>query len=186
MSRKRNSGGKVNAFLTRLLLPVILTACLETKPKVLGQDAKVDFGAINTNASASFKVNFALVNTSNSTIYVQGNTNAKSTLIATCNFAGTGCQCKFLDASGNTLATTSNSQISYDDPGNYYRCVYSGAQPITSVASVTLQSLDGGTSTGPTTVNTNSSLTLSQLIGPDLDLNRVRYVFRYEIGRAHV
>lgn len=181
MERNPKTTGKLLTLLAVLAPCVSVTACLNIQPKVLGQQGKFDFGAFNTSSSGTFKFNFAYFDSSRSanTIYLQAATNSKSTVIGSCNFTGTGCTCNFLDGAGKTLYTTTSSDISYDDPGNYYRCVYKGASPIANVASVTIQSLDGATTSGPVTVATPATLTLSELIGTDLDINRVRYIYQY-------
>lgn len=178
----RKNEGKLLTILFALLA-LSLTSCLDQKPKVLGSSSKYDFSSFDTDASELFRFNFVL--RKGTTFYAQGASNSKAGLISTCNFAGTGCECDFLNSSGASLYVASGSNISYDDRGNYYRCVYNGSTSVTSVASVKIRNISGSVTTDAISVDTDGTdstpvtLTLAKLIGSELDLNRVRTIYRY-------
>ena len=178
-----------------LVAPLLLFAagCLDQKPKVLGSGKRFDFNAFDGGTQNLFKFNFALRGTTTSgvtTFYLQGAANTKAGMVGTCNFAGSGCECKFLDSAGATLDTASgSSQVIYDDRGNYYKCLYDGASAATLVSTIKIQNVAGSIISDAINVETDANsvggggvvtLTLAKLIGTELDLNRVRHVFRYE------
>jgi hypothetical protein len=159
-----------------------ITACLQSKPKVLGKN-KPTFNRSDSANSNSFKFNFAFRDSTaaapdDRTIYIQGSANSKTPIMSTCNSAGTNCVCEFLDSSGAELEETdaSASEISYDQTGNYLRCDYDGV--IANLASVRVRNQNSTVTSSTLTVDT--SLTAQKLIGDDLDVNLVRTIYRYE------
>ena len=102
------------AVFAAVLVPTFLvTACLNSEPKVLGQQGLFDFSAFNgAGVSASFVFNFALattttttvnnVTTTVNTVALQGSTNAQSAITGTCNLnAQTAASTNFVPATGN-------------------------------------------------------------------------------------
>ena len=182
-------GRKIALAAVVLLTPVAITACLNIQPKVLGQSGRFDFSAFNNGTSTgSFRFNFALAQTTGSvnTVGIQASVNSATTAIGNCNLSGTGCVCVFQDAASNTIATTNSTQIAYDEPGNYFTCTFPGtAAQFGQVVYVTLNNIAGTVSSGQLLVKTATpglanSLTLQDLVGPDLDANKVRTVSRYQ------
>ena len=114
------------------LILSLFQGCLDSKPKTLGSNRKLDFSSSDSGTQNSFKFNFALKGAtrgSSTMVYLQGAANTKSGMIGTCNLAGTGCICEFLDNAGTVLESTTSSTISYDERGNYFRCSYSSTTP---------------------------------------------------------
>jgi|GEM_PF-2722231 len=174
-----------------LIAAFLLSGCLDNRPKVLGTGKKFDFSSFDTGTQNLFKFNFALLGDTvtrngraTTTFYMQGSANTKAGMIGTCNLAGTGCVCKYFQADGVTSAGADSggtSGISYDDRGNYFRCNYVDTTP-SGVAFIKLQNLSETIVSAPIpvdTTGTNGTLTIGKLIGTDLDLKRVRHVFRY-------
>ncbi|MGZ3657959.1 MAG: hypothetical protein ACXVCS_20550 [Bdellovibrionota bacterium] len=171
-------GRKAFALLAILLPTLVITACLNAEPKILGQQGKFDFSAFNgSGVQGQFLFNYALQ--SGTTVGVQGSTNSKSAIIGTCNLNGTSCMCQFLAADGTTvLGSTNSSQILYDESGNYFNCTVPGGVTIPTNGQIRVSNLDG--SVVSTAMAISSSLTVGQLIGSDLDANHVRTVYRYQ------
>lgn len=169
-----------------LLSGFLATSCFNAEPKILGRMNKLDFSTLDNGSQSQFKFNFAILN--GSVAYLQGAATAKSNLIGVCNLAGTACACNFFDASGTLLYTSKSSEMSYEEPGNYFRCTYSGSSAIANVASVVMKNQTGSISSDSLAIKTVPSggvagtLTLSDLIGTDVDINRVRTVYRYACG----
>jgi hypothetical protein len=168
--------------IAAILLPTLgITACLNTQPKVLGQQGVFDFSAFNgSGVQGLFTFNFGLITqattggVTTNTVSVQGSNNAKSAIIGTCNLTGSSCLCNFTDSQGHALG--SPVATTYDSDGNYLTCV--APNNIAGlVSNVTVTNLDASVSSIVTPVT--STLTLNQLIGSDLDANRVRTVSRY-------
>jgi hypothetical protein len=157
------------------------TSCLDIKPKTLGQQGIFDFSSLDTNGSSTFKFNFAMIQTTRSTsiVYVQGSINSKSSIIGTCNLAGTGCACYFADTDGKELGATDGTGISYDEPGNYFRCTVPSDVDVAEISTVTMKNLNGDVTSDAFEVKTLADISLAELIGADLDANRVRTISRY-------
>jgi hypothetical protein len=165
---RRDLGWKLLVGLTALTA----TACLNIQPKILGQKGAFSFDAFSTSGSTTFKFNFATYDSGTKMVKLQGSVNSKSSEIGTCNLAGTGCVCTITDSTGANFVTTS-TQITYDEPGNYYRCQYTGsATPI----SVRIANLNGNVVSDTLTIKTP---TLADVLGSDLDSKRLRTVSRY-------
>ena len=109
-----------------LILPALLASSCDFQPKILGAKGKLDFSTLDTSANA-FQFNFALLSTSTTNqVEIQGAGNSRGGVISTCNLNGTACQCELLLAStGAVVETTTASNISYDEKGNYFRCRFS-------------------------------------------------------------
>lgn len=170
-----------------LLVAFTATGCLDQKPKVLGGKKQLDFSAFDGGTQNLFKFNFALKGTTSggsTTFYLQGASNTKAGLVGTCNFAGSGCECDFLDSNGASLDTASgSSEVVYDERGNYYRCTYNGSASAATVATMKIRNIAGTVTSDAITVETSGTggtLTLAKLIGTELDINRVRHIFRYQ------
>jgi hypothetical protein len=77
--------------IAAILLPTLgITACLNTQPKVLGQQGVFDFSAFNgSGVQGLFTFNFGLITqattggVTTNTVSVQGSNNAKSAIIGT-------------------------------------------------------------------------------------------------------
>lgn len=177
---RRNSG-----FLLVAALSLVFPSCLNTKPKVLGTK-KVNLFEGTDGSQSSFKFNFALKGTTvgnDTPIYLQGSANTSSGLISTCNTAGTGCVCEFLKADGSIIQTTiSTSYITYDTTGNYYTCTLNdpGATLLPQLTDIRIRNIGNTVTSSNLVVTASGALTIEQLIGTDLDVNRVRSVYRYE------
>ncbi len=178
----------MKAYRAKIILLIIgfsslaFTACLQSKPKVLGKN-KPNLGRSDTANSSSFKFNFAFRDTTaaaplDKIIYIQGSANSKTPIMSACNSAGTNCVCEFLDATGAEIEETdaATGEISYDQTGNYLRCDYDGV--IGNLASVRVRNQNSTVTSATLTVDT--TLTAQKLIGTDLDVNLVRTVYRYE------
>ena len=175
-------------LLAAFLLPFFLCGCLENRPKILGTGKKFDFSAFDTGSQSLFKFNFALQGDTalrngrtTTTFYMQGSANTKASMIGTCNLAGTGCVCKYFQSDGVTSAGADSggtSGISFDERGNYFRCSYVDTTP-TAVAYIKMENLGQTVTSAPIPVDTSTTLTLGKLIGTDLDLKRVRHIYRY-------
>lgn len=159
----------------------LLAGCSDTKPKNLGRNT-VLFGDDGTDPGITdnFRFNFAYRNPAataplNKIIYLQGAPNSKSTVVSTCNGAGTNCVCEFLDASDVELEETDSTEMSYDNTGNYLRCEFDG--DLNQLAKVRLRNMNSTRTSEIYYVDT--TLTLQKLIGYDQDINRVRSVYRY-------
>jgi hypothetical protein len=157
-----------------------MPGCLGNEVKVKGRNGKIDFSSVDGGTQSSFKFNFAYHATvSDTTFYMQGTSNSKSGSIGTCNLAGTGCVCEFLDSNSAVLYTTSSSQISYDERGNYYRCTYAGSSAIANVSTVRIKNNSGTVTSEKMSVYLPSTLSLPVLMGTEVDINRVRSIARY-------
>lgn len=167
------------------LLLLAATGCLDNKPKVLGSAKKFDFSSFDGGTQNLFKFNFAIQGSGASAgkFYLQGAPNTKAGLVGTCNFSGSGCEVKFYNSAGTLLGTASGTgNITYDDRGNYYRVTYPGTTP-SAVASVKINNIGDSVRSDSITVETTGAggtLSLAKLIGSDLDLNRVRTIYRYQ------
>src|ERR1035437_8058250 len=169
------------------LAALTLTGCPDVKPKTLGGNSKIDFGSLDSGTQSSFNFNFALKGTTtgagssaSTIVYLQGAPNSQSGLVGTCNFAGTGCTCEFINAAGGISYSTTSSDISYESVGNYYRCTYKG--DVTNLVKVRIKNIGGNVTSTDMDVagaGTAPPITLGQLIGSGLDINHVRYIFRY-------
>lgn len=156
--------------------------CSDTKPKNLSRNTSLFNGGDGTDpiVTDNFKFNFAYRNGSataplNKIIYLQGAPNSKSTVISTCNGAGTNCVCEFLDASDVELEETDSTEMSYDNTGNYLRCEFDG--DLTQLAKVRVRNMNSTRTSEIYFVDT--TLTLQKLIGYDQDINQVNTIYRY-------
>jgi hypothetical protein len=169
------------AAAAALLSLAFITSCLDSKPRVLGSKRpKFTFEDVGTS---SFKFNFAYRPTTGvadlqKIFFVQGAANTETAMISTCNSAGTGCVCQFMV--GSTVAHESSStEISYDTTGNYFRCYYSDshATAIGSITQIRVRNLRS-TIFGET-LSVQSSVSKNDILGADLNANKVRTVSRY-------
>ncbi|MCO5143377.1 MAG: hypothetical protein M9962_09835 [Oligoflexia bacterium] len=159
----------------------IFVSCLDTKPKTLG-NSKIDFTATDTANVDTFKFNFAYRDSAaaaplNKYVYLQGAANTKTTMIATCNSAGTNCVCEFLDATETELEESDSTEISFDSNGNYFRCEYDGV--LGSLAKVRIRNLNSTAISPIFDILDDTSLTAQKLIGSELNVNRIRTVSKY-------
>lgn len=171
-------------FSTALLaLAVVFVAIgCDTRPKVYNNRLDLS-SATSTDTSTvvdTFGFNFAYRDASatsplNQIVFLQGNSVSKSTIISTCNGAGTNCVCSFYDSSHALLQESSSTQITYDSTGNYIRCQYTGA--LGSLAYVKVRNQNSSRVSIEYPVDL--SLTLQKLIGVGNDVNKVRTVSRY-------
>jgi hypothetical protein len=162
------------AALSVVLLACSLTACLESKPKEHGKQ-KLNFSAIDTANSETFTFNFAYQETGSTNVYLQATANSNSVMLATCNSAGTNCACDFFDSTSTQLGASVTA--SYDLVGNFYTCAYGGAAGDLTGGSVILHKQNNTKSSSA--ISIVNTLTPQQLIGSDLDANKVRTVYRY-------
>ncbi len=172
------------------LLALLLGGCIDNRPKILGSGKKFDFSAFDTGTQSLFKFNFALrgdTTTRNgratTEFFMQGASNTKAGMIGTCNLAGTGCVCKYLQSDGTTSAgpDSTSTNVSFDERGNYFRCNYTGTTP-TAATFLRIENIAGTVTSGNIlvdTTGTGGTLSLPKLIGTDLSVALVRHVFRY-------
>jgi hypothetical protein len=138
------------------------------------------FAALPASAGGQLPIRFAFSNGSGvwPVISLQGANHGAGQLIRICGPEGKLCSCAFKDEQGNALGSTSAGTVSYEASGNYFRCpIPAGIAPF-SVAQVELRG-PGGATSGVLPLKTEQTLTLPDLIGADLDVNRVRSISRY-------
>jgi hypothetical protein len=163
--------------LIPLAVIVLTPSCLESKPKVLGK-GKVEFSATDTANTETFRFNFAYrdgTTPSPVPVYLQGIANSNSVMTSTCNGAGTGCQCEFLQTVAGVDTVLSTATPAYDSIGNFFVCTYAGV--LASLTKVRLKNISGSKTSTAVTVDT--TLTAQKLVGSDLDVNKVRTVYQY-------
>lgn len=163
-----------------LLTALALPGCLNNKPKILGSGQKLNFDSFDSETASLFKFNFALQRDATS-FYMQGASNSKTTMISTCNQSGSGCVCKFFKDDGTSSAgpdATGAANVIFDDRGNYFICVYGGTTPA-DVAKIQIQNQAGTVTSALVSVEAAAAISLTKLIGTDLDQNRVRSIYRY-------
>ncbi|MGZ3712981.1 MAG: hypothetical protein ACXVBE_14550, partial [Bdellovibrionota bacterium] len=166
-------------WLMRLIpigLVLLASSCLESKPKILG-GKKLDITAVDTANAATFRFNFAYRDPAVLAavpIYLQAVANSSTVMSTTCNLAGTGCQCEFLD-SATPPNVLSSATSAYDSVGNFFTCTYGGV--LASLASVRLRNIAGTKVSDAVPVVT--TITATTLVGSDLDVNKVRTVYKY-------
>lgn len=185
VTRKNARMATFSKWLIRLMpIGVILLApaCLESKPKVLG-NSKLSVTAVDTATPETFKFNFGYRDPSvvaNPTVYLQGVANSNSVMTSTCNAAGTGCQCEFMQTTAgvDTVISGVTATSAYDTVGNFFTCTYNtGVAALGILTKVRLRNLSGSKISDAVTVDT--SITPRTLVGPNLDVNKVRTVYRY-------
>lgn len=160
----------------------LLFGCLPgDKPKTVGDRSLTLTSSAGTSAGTqnSFKFNFALRGTTSGADtphYLQATTESKTGVVSTCNLAGTGCSCDFLNAASATLQSVT---ASYDTAGNYYTCTYNtSAGVLANVTQVRIRNNASTIASANLTIDT-SITSASKLLGSDLDVNRIRTVYRY-------
>jgi hypothetical protein len=166
-----------------IFLSLSLSSCFESKPKVLGNN-KIGLDVTDTANSETFRFNYAYLDTTlaaphNRTVTLQGAANSRSPIIATCNSAATSCVCEFLNAGGTEIEESVPANMQYDSTGNYIRCAFTGAVParvrIRNIAETKLST----TFTIKTPAAGANPITIQELFA-DLDVNRIRTIFRYD------
>jgi hypothetical protein len=164
-------------------LPLLLAvaACSDTKPKVLSNN-KISFGG-DTDTPETFKFNFAYRDTAatsplNQIVYLQGAADTKTTLVSTCNAAGTNCVCEFLKSDETEITETQSTDITYDQTGNYFRCNFPGtAAELATLAKVKIRNQNSTVVSAIYDVDT--SLTAQKILGDDLNMNYLRTIYRF-------
>lgn len=171
-------------YLTLISLTVMALAagCSETRPKNLTKN-KLNFGDESSNTPDSFKFNFAYrdpaaANPLNLTVYLQGATDTKTSLISACNLAGTNCVCEFLDSAEAEIIESATGGISYDQTGNYFRCDFPGsAAQLTNLAKVRIRNQNSTVVSAIYDVDT--TLTAAKILGDELSMNNLRTVYKF-------
>lgn len=179
MERKNARMATFSKWLAGLLPLLALTACLESKPKEHDRK-KVDVRAVDTANATTFRFNFAYRNPSADgtiPILVQGAANTNTTMVSTCNGAGTNCVCEYFSNSLGTVSLGTSTTAAYDSVGNFFACTYSGTAASLSGAYIRLRNLNS-TKIGDL-ISVDTTLTAQKLIGSDLDINNVRSIYRY-------
>jgi len=160
-------------------------SCGNTKPKVLGKKT-IDLSTIDTITPESFKFNFAYRQTNASPValqnhfFMQGAPNSKTAIISTCNAAGTNCVCEFYEGETLVETTTDSVNVIYDTTGNYLRCIMTDTAKVPDIDSVIVRNQNSTITSIAYGVETESTLTAQKIIGDDLDVNRLRSIYRYE------
>ena len=175
---------KISLVFLAVAAALVSGSCSQTKPKTLGK-RKLDFSSTDTATADTFKFNFAYrdASTTDATlkkiVYLQGAANTKTPIVSTCNNAGTNCVCDFYNndtATPRLLESTSNSNdISYDVTGNYIRCNFNGT--LSDLDSVVIRNQNSTVVSAVYSVET--TLSAAKILGEDLDLNRLRTIYRY-------
>lgn len=171
---------KTYRFALAALSLLLLVGCLDSRPKVLGR-VKLNYDSdSDTTTPENFRLKFAFRDAAasapqNKLVYLQGINNSKSTFTNTCNSAGTGCVCVFLDASQAVIRESATGEVSYDSVSNFVRCEYNGS--LAALQYVRLRNLNNTKATADYPVDT--TLTAHQIVGSELDFNRLRTIYKY-------
>jgi hypothetical protein len=166
-----------------LAILALALGCSDTKPKNLTKN-KLSFGDGSTNTPDSFKFNFAYRDPAaasplNLTVYLQGATDTKTSLISACNLAGTNCVCEFLTAAETEIIENATGGISYDQTGNYFRCDFPGtAAQLATLAKVRIRNQNSTVTSAIYDVDT--SLTAAKILGDELSMNNLRTVYKFD------
>lgn len=170
--------------LTLIPLTILALAfgCSDTKPKNLTKN-KISFGDTNSNTPDSFKFNFAYRDAAATaplhlTVYMQGATDTKTSLISACNLAGTNCVCEFLDAGDAEIIESATGGISYDQTGNYFRCDFPGtAAQLANLAKVRIRNQNSTVISA--IYDVDATLTAAKILGDELSMNNLRSVYKF-------
>lgn len=173
---------RTHLTLFSLVILALAFGCSDTKPKNLTKN-KITFGDTDSNTPDSFKFNFAYRDAAaasplNLTVYMQGATDTKTSLISACNLAGTNCVCEFLDASETEIIENATGGISYDQTGNYFRCDFPGtATQLATLAKVKIRNQNSTVTSAVYDVDT--TLTAAKILGDELSMNHLRTVYKF-------
>lgn len=116
------------------------------------------------------------------TVDLQGDLGSESVMQRICGAAGNLCTCEVQDSNGKILGRTNPSQIFYEPTGNYFSCAFDINVPFHEIAKARI--FRDKITSPVMNVNEAGSLTLPQIIGPYLDMNRTRSIFRYSCQEA--
>lgn len=170
--------------LTLFSLTILALAfgCSDTRPKNLTKN-KITFGDTDSITPDSFKFNFAYRDSAaasplNLTVYLQGATDTKTSLISACNLAGTNCVCEFLTSAEAEIIESATGGISYDQTGNYFRCDFPGtAAELATLAKVRLRNQNSTVISA--IYDVDSTLTAAKILGDELSMNNLRTVYKF-------
>lgn len=111
---------------------------------------------------------------------MQGSPNSKTAIISTCNAAGTNCVCEFYDGETLVETTSDSANIIYDATGNYLRCIMIDTANVPNIDTVIVRNQNSTITSIAYDVETETTLTAQKIIGDDLDVNRLRTIYRYK------
>ena len=178
------------AVFSKVLLLLVCAfsvgSCSDTRPKILGSKT-LQFSGNDTNTPSSFAFNFALQDEGNDNLfYLQGAANSKTSVVTTCNSAGSNCVCVFLDSNEEEIDHTTSAQIRYDTTGNYFRCTLGSSFSGDNVRYVKLRNQNSTITSTNYAVDTKTTMTLPKLIGSELEATKVRSIYRYECEHTYL
>lgn len=129
------------------------------------------------SAHAEARVRFAYRNPTQGgvaeRIDIQGDNDSGGVFIGACGHDGKLCACEFRKDANTIVEKTKPEAVSYDARGNYFQCVFSGKGGPVSFVRITRKNFS--TPLFPI----KSALTLLDLMGSSLDMNRARQIYRY-------
>ncbi len=133
--------------------------------------------SITESAHAESRVRFAYRSPNqggvSERVEIQGDNHSGGVFRSACGRDGKLCACEFRKDANKIVETTKPEAITYDERGNYFRCVFSGKGGPVSFVRITRKNFS------TPLLPIKSSLSLLDLMGASLDMNRARLVYRY-------
>lgn len=178
---------KTLAKLSMLLLAFVLLSGVSCDVEVKDLSVKPNLATpFRTNGAVdTFEIAFAVrdsdSNSSSRSVAVQGEADSAANIISICGSTGTKCKCDFFtDSEGSGQVSSSASDTTYEEDGNYLRCTIPGSVTASSYTNMRVTSSDGDKSTSTIAITQGeSNLTLDNIL-INLSKAKVRKIFGYK------
>lgn len=170
-------------------LPILLFSGCGTGMKTFNQGAMT---GTNISASSQFQFEFAYTDTFTGTnisaatatstyVILQGQSIANTTILETCNFAGTACNCILLNSSGTKVGT---AQTIYDPTGNDLRCTINSAPAFSEVY---ISNVANTTTSNTLSVIPSASITAEDIMAAAaLNENYLSSIYQYQCQQYYM
>lgn len=163
-----------------------------TKPGVLLMNLPIFLYSIllsltATAGEAGLPVRFAFENNelggTDRGIYLQAESGTDDLMMRVCGLTGQRCSCEFLDSAGRVVGASKGNEIRYEAVGNYFRCSINGTIRGAVSARLVERKPKGRRSA---IVQIRDHVSLGDIIGRELDFNRLRYIYRYNCEQTYL